>query len=142
MQSLCVGSIEYCPRNSLNDEQLIWVRLKVICEADGYTLWNDTFNSIEDVRASLTDNDIDVHDILQVNADTFVARAKAETFNALAEWRPDASPHALYVRTFLTVIDAKTNQDIFERDSCWISTMLGDKPIDKWFQHLKSIVTT
>jgi hypothetical protein len=141
MSSLCVGSIEYSSRNSLNGEQLLWVRLRVICESDGKTIWNDTFNSIKDVQETLLENDIAVHDIIQVSPDIFVARAKTESMNNLAEWKPGCNPDELYVRTFLTVIDANTNQDIFERDSCWLTTLLGDRPIDIWFQHLKSIVT-
>ncbi len=139
MSTLCVGSIEYCTRNSLNEEQQLWVRLKIICEPDGKTLWRDTFNSIENVKESLKDNDIDYYDIIDVGNDTYVARAKAESINQFAEWRPGTDTEDMCVRTFLTVIDANSNQDIFERDSCWLTTLLGDDTVDKWFQYIKSI---
>lgn len=140
MALLCVGALEYCRKKRLDGETITWIKLRILCDADGYTLWKDSFTDLADVRACLESNDIDVYDVREEIPGLYVARAKAKSMNELNEWNSEGTNEGLCVRTFLTVKD-NNDHDLFASDSCWISTLIGDKSISKWYESIKDIPT-
>jgi hypothetical protein len=145
---LCVGSLEYHEQEGLNGDSHVWVRLRLICEADGKTLWHDSFNSIKDVKQALNDNDIEFYDVVKAptsDGDTniYIARAKSQSISTFSTWNPDScSDDSLYVRTFITIFNkhsTESTKDIFNKDSCWDSTIIDTKSINDWFEKIKEI---
>ena len=134
---LCVGSLEFHEEEGLNKETLTWVRLRIICEADGSTLWHDNFESISDVKNALDENEIDYYNIVKVQPNIYVTRAKSQSISAFANWMPGVPSDSLYVRTFITIVSKTT--DIFDKDSCWNTTIIDSKSINDWFQKIKEI---
>lgn len=141
--SVCVASLEFNEQKGLNNEIFIWIKLQVVCESDGKTLWHETFNSVDDVKESLQNNEIDVYDVIEIEQGIYAARAKSSSMLLLAPWSPSVSEDSLYVRTFYTIINKNqiksTCQDIFDRDSCWSSIKLDSKTISEWFMKIKDI---
>ena len=144
---LCVGSLEFHEQEGLHKDTLIWVRLRLICEADGKTLWHDSFKSINDVKKVLDENEIDYYDVVKLadpRTNIYVARAKSESISAFAPWTPGASVDSLYVRTFLTIINKNGSvsseiKDIFDKDSCWNTVMMDSNSITDWFKKIREI---
>ena len=139
--SLCVGSIEYHQKKRLDGENITWIKLRLLCDSDGYTLWNDSFTDLADVRACLESNGIQVYDVREEAPNLYVARATPAAMNELNEWQSGTSNRenqGLCVRTFLTIIDNKAD-DLFSSDSCWLSTIIGDKSINNWYERIKAI---
>jgi hypothetical protein len=136
-QTLLVGSIEYAKSISLDKKQLIWVKFKIMVEKDGSTLWKDSFTGIDDIKSSLTANDIHFYNIIEVADGLYAARVKPESLNEFNEW--SSSAEELSVRTYLTVIDTETHSDMFDKDSLWQTTLIADRTLFDWFNLLKSI---
>lgn len=139
-KTLCCGSLEYFDKKRLDGENIRWIKLRILCDADGYTLWKDSFTDLADVRACLESNGIDVYDVSEEMPGLYVARAKAKSMDELAEWNSENSNEGLCVRTFLT---CKNNEghDLFGSDSCWLTTLIGDRSIDTWYERIKDIPT-
>lgn len=136
-KTLCVGSIDYSSKGSLDGKQLTWIRLRLLCDSDGHSLWNDSFTDIDDVRQTLVSNDIDIYNIVQHDANTFIALAKSSSINELNEWNPNGLNNGLCVRTFITIICDKS--DMFGQDSCWPTTYMGNDSIYNWYNHLRRL---
>ncbi len=148
--TLCVGSLEFHEQEGLNGNSHIWARLRLICEADGKTLWHDSFKSIKDVKQALNDNDIEYYDVVKIpksedNSNIYIARAKSQSIASFAPWLPDScSDDSLYVRTFITIFNknsvvSASAKDIFDKDSCWDTTIIDTKSINDWFKKIKEI---
>ncbi len=132
---ICIGSIEYATTENLEKQPIKWIRFKIICEADGRTLWHDTCRTIADVAQTMTDNDIKYHSIINPEPNIFIVRAKPESLAELKDWPADE----MCVRTFYTLHD-KENNDLFNTDSCWLSNGLVElKTIDYWYRMVKQI---
>ncbi len=136
-QTLLVGSLEFAKCQRLDKKQLIWVKLKVLVEGDGKTLWKDSFTGIDDIKSTLQSNDIKYHDVIKVSDSLYVARVNPSSLNEFNEWTQDTEE--LSVRTFLTIIDGETGADMFDKDSLWTINTLESKSIDQWFTILKDI---
>ncbi len=140
LAELCCGSIEYSKKKRLDGKDLIWIKLRILCDSDGSSLWKDSFTDINDVRTCLQNNDIDIYDVYQELPGLYIARAKASSINELNEWNSDGSNEGLCVRTFYTVTDSSGNE-MFGSDSCWRSTLIDNKSIYNLFESLKEIST-
>lgn len=136
-QSLLVGSIEYAKSTSLDKKQLLWVKFKIMVEGDGSTLWKDSFTDVDDIKSTLTSNCIQYYDVLKVGDQLYAARVKPESLNEFNEWQPGAEE--LSIRTYITLIDVETNSDMFDKDSLWQNTLIGDRSLYDWFTCLKTI---
>lgn len=136
-QTLFVGSLEFAKCQRLDKKQLIWVKLKVLVEADGTTLWKDSFTGVDDIKATLQTNDIKVHDVIQVPNGIYAARVNPASLNEFNEWT--SKSEELSVRTFLTVLDGETRTDMFDKDSLWAINTIESKSISEWFTILKDI---
>lgn len=136
-QTLFVGSLEFAKCQRLDKKQLIWVRLKVLVEGDGTTLWKDSFTGIDDIKSTLQTNDIEVHDVTEVSDKLYIARVNPTSLNEFNEWTNDAEE--LSVRTFITIIDGETRTDMFDKDSLWLMNTIESKSISEWFTILKDI---
>ena len=137
-KTLCVGSIDYSMTTRLDGKQSIWTRLRLLCDADGHSLWSDRFIDLNDARQSLIDNGIEFYEINEESPNLFVARAKSSSMNELTEWNPNGHNDGLCVRTFITIIDSDTH-DLFDQDSCWLTSMVGGHTINKWFHSIKRL---
>jgi hypothetical protein len=132
---ICIGSIEYAITENLEKQPIKWIRFKIICEADGRTLWHDTCRTIADVAQTMTDNDIKYHSIINPEPNIFIVRAQPESLAELKDWPSDE----MCVRTFYTLYDNENN-DLFNTDSCWLSNGLVElKTIDYWYRMIKQI---
>lgn len=136
-QTLFVGSLEFAKCQRLDKKQLIWVRLKVLVEGDGTTLWKDSFTGIDDIKSTLQTNDIEVHDVTEVSDKLYIARVNPTSLNEFNEWTNDSKE--LSVRTFITIIDGETRTDMFDKDSLWLMNTIESKSISEWFTILKDI---
>jgi hypothetical protein len=136
-QTLLVGSLEFAKCQRLDKKPLIWVKLKVLVEADGKTLWKDSFTGINDIKSTLQSNDIKYHDVIKVSDGVYVARVHPSSLNEFNEWTLDTEE--LSVRSFLTIIDGETGADMFDKDSLWTENTLESQSIDQWFNILKDI---
>ncbi len=136
---LCCGSLEFCKKKRLDGENITWIKLRILCDSDGYTLWNDSFTDLADVRACLESNGIQVYHVKEETKGLYVARATSVAMNELNEWQPE-SPHnqGLCVRTFITILN-DDNNDMFSSDSCWLTTQIGNKSINHWYESIKTI---
>ncbi len=139
--SLCCGSLEFCKKKRLDGEYITWIKLRLLCDADGYTLWKDNFTDLADVRACLESNGIDIYDVNEEIPGLYVARAKAKSIDELTEWNVDGPNEGLCVRTFLTCTD-NNDHDLFGSDSCWLSTMISDKSVHNLYERIKAIPTS
>ena len=137
-KTLCVGSIDYSQNTRLDGKPSIWVRLRLLCDADGKSLWIDKFSDINDARQSLIDNKIEFYEITEECPDLFVARAKSSSMNELTEWNSEAPNDGLCVRTFITIMDGG-ERDLFDQDSCWLTSLVGGYNINKWFHSIKRL---
>ena len=133
---LFAATIEYAPSTRIDGEQLIYTRLKVICEADGQTLWE----GIDNVTQELAENDIYVSMVKRVG-DDFVARIDTEKtdIGAFVEWTPNVKTDSLCVRTFYTIMN-KDRKDLFGADSSWNTTFLGERSLADWYSELEAKV--
>jgi hypothetical protein len=138
--SLCCGSIEYFKKKRLDGKDLLWIKLRILCDSDGYSLWKDSFVDVNDVRSCLQSNEIDVYNVYEKTPGLYIARAKAASINELNEWKVDGPNEGLCVRTFYTIQDLSAN-DMFSSDSCWLSTMIDDRSIYSLFESIKEIST-
>lgn len=137
-KTLCVGSIDYSTNTRLDGKTSIWVRLRLLCDADGKSLWTDSFSDINDARQSLIDNGIEFYELTEELPDLFVARAKSSSMNELTEWNHAAINDGLCVRTFITIMD-NADHDLFDKDSCWLTSEVGGHNINKWFHSIKRL---
>jgi hypothetical protein len=134
---LFAAAIEYAPQVRIDGEQLTYVRLKVICEADGLTLWEGDF---EDIEAELAENDIHVKTIRRLG-DNYVARIDVSRTNIadFVEWAPNVKTDSLCLRTFYTILN-KDGKDMFGIDSAWNTVFLGDRSLADWYRELEAKV--
>lgn len=134
---LFAAAIEYAPSQRIDGEQLIYVRLKVICEADGLTLWESDF---EDINQELTDNGICVRTINKYG-DDYIARIDASSTNIsdFVEWTPSVKTDSLCMRTFYTILN-KDGNDMFGVDSAWNTIFLGGRSLADWHRELEAKV--
>ncbi len=134
---LFAAALEYSPQTRIDGEQLVYVRLKVICEADGLTLWEQDF---EDITAELAENDIYVKRVNRLDDDYVACIDTTKTdMSAFVEWTPNVKTDSLCIRTFYTIYN-KDKQDIFGSDSAWNTIFLSDRPLAEWYQKLEAKV--
>ncbi len=134
---LFAAAVEYSSQLRIDGEQLIYVRLKVICDANGQDLWEEDF---EDVKAELAENDIHVIAIIPIGGDV-VARIDTTKTNMsdFVEWTPNVKTDALCVRTFYTILN-KDKKDMFGTDSAWNTIFMGNRALSEWFGVLEAKV--
>jgi hypothetical protein len=164
---ICIGSIEHATSENLEKKPITWIRFKIICEADGRTLWHDTCRTVADVAQTMADNDIKYHSIIHPEPNIFIVRAKPESLAELKDWPSDE----MCVRTFYTLCNkdmplrgistselcsrddrrqsrlsepgqspGEENNDLFNTDSCWLSNGLVElKTIDYWYRMVKQM---
>ena len=132
---ICIGSIEYATAENLETQPLNWIRFKIICEANGRTLWHDSCCNIEDVAQIMNNNDIKYHSIINPEPNIFIVRAYPKSLAELKDW----PSNEISVRTFYTLQD-KDHNDLFNTDSCWLSANLLElKTIDYWYRMIKQM---
>lgn len=136
MAIICIGSIDYAPGQTLDKKPFSWIRFKVVCESDGKTLWHDNCTSIDEVKEILDCNDIKYHNIFSPSSDIFIVRATSNSLGELKDW--PCSDSDLCVRTFYSMIDAG-GRDMFDTESCWLTTQLESKSIDQWYRLINEI---
>ncbi len=137
-KTLCIGSLDYSRSTRLDNKSFTWVRLRLLCDADGHTLWTDSFIDLNDARQTIANNGIDIYDIVEEAPDLFVARAQSKSMDELNEWNYNGDNDGLCVRTFLTIMD-DNKHDLFDQDSCWLSSNIGGKSINEWFHSIKRL---
>ncbi len=133
---ICIGSIECAEAQNLEKQPLNWIRFKIICEADGRTLWHDSCSTVADVAGIMEDNDIKYHSIANPEPGVFIVRAYAASLAELKDWPADE----MCVRTFYTLQDISKN-DLFNADSCWLSESLIElKTVADWYRLISQMV--
>jgi len=137
-KTLCIGSLDYSKGTSLDNQPIVWVRLRLLCEADGQSLWTDKFADINDVISTIKTNDISIYDIVQEDENTFIARSASKSMNELTEWEPNGNNEGLCVRTFYTLLN-NNNCDLFNQDSYWMTKYIGNKSIHDWYNLIKRL---
>lgn len=133
---LFAATLEYAPSTRIDGEQIVYTRLKVICEADGLTLWE----GVDDVDQELAENDIFVTFSKRIDSD-YIARIDTDKtdISAFVEWTPNVKTDSLCVRTFYTIMN-KDKNDLFGSDSTWNTTFLGDRSLADWYSALEAKV--
>lgn len=134
---LFAASLEYAPQQRIDGEQLVYARLRVVCEADGITLWESDFTNLED---ELLENDIHVTNIKHVG-DVYIAKIDTTKTNMgdFVEWQPNIKTDALCVRTFYTIFN-KDRKDMFGSDSAWNTIFLEHRSLADWYNELEAKV--
>ncbi len=134
---LFAASLEYAPQLRIDGEQIIYARLRVICEADGLTLWESDFTNLEE---ELAENDIYVTNIKQLG-DAYVAKIDTDKTNMgdFVEWQPNLKSDSLCVRTFYTIFN-KDRKDLFGADSAWNTIFLENRSLADWYKELEAKV--
>ncbi len=138
LKTLCIGSLDYSKNTCLDNKSFTWVRLRLLCDADGRTLWTDSFTDLNDVRQTIANNGIEIYDIVEEAPEIFVARAQSRSMDELTEWKYNSVNDGLCVRTFLTIIN-DNKHDLFNQDSCWLTSSIGGKSINEWFNSIRRL---
>ncbi len=134
---LFAATVEYAPSLRIDGERLIYVRLKVICEANGSSLWEEDF---EDVETTLAENDIYTSSVKIMGNDCIARIDTSKTdMSAFVEWTPTVKTDSLCIRTFYTILN-KDKLDMFGKDSAWLTIFMGDRSLAEWFKLLEAKV--
>lgn len=135
-QPLFIAAVEYSPGKDLNGHDFYWVRLRVLVEGPG-SLWTEEGATAQNLVAEyLEPNEIVIHGVPKAMPHGLVARINvSETaLSDFVEYTPTFTG-GLSIRTFLNVCDMD-KRTLFDRDNCWNSLILSDRPLQSWFEDL------